>query len=318
MQFPRYPSEPLFSIACLLAIAFWLAAILQFASGRDRVQWSRVCLHVLNGCSLAAVALLVLRPGTLVLQKQLTHLAMPLGLVWLGLWVASVACWTRSRWVAGTWSLLLAAIITVAGNGHFCNWLMARVEAPHLDLDPMATLAAEADRPLDVVVALGGSTGRSPADGLQVNFAGDRVVLAARIYHAGFTPQLVCTGMGDPEVLGPERHPAAEARQLLIGLGVPAAAISQLGGVNTKEEIAQVAAAAEQRQWKRIGLVTSAFHMPRAQRLAAAVGLEIVPLPAGFISQPNADKPFRVTPEARSLSSTSIALKELLAQLVGR
>jgi uncharacterized SAM-binding protein YcdF (DUF218 family) len=53
---------------------------------------------------------------------------------------------------------------------------------------------------------------------------------------------------------------------------------------NTAGEAAAVARKARQAAWRRIILVTSAYHMPRAEMLFRRTGLELIPFPADYLS----------------------------------
>ncbi len=67
----------------------------------------------------------------------------------------------------------------------------------------------------------------------------------------------------------------------------------------------------------KILLVSSAYHMPRAQLLFEAAGFEVVPAPTYFVSQ----QPFRfhqLIPSARALSDSTQALHEWLGLLYYR
>ena len=304
--------SPLFTLLLLLAAGFWIAGCIQWR------RPGRLVLHGINGLSLTAVAVLILRPEQLVLQKQLTSLAMPLGMMWLGLGLLGVVALTRRQGFTAIVSLLLMGGLTLSANNRFSNWMIRQIEAPYLEHRALPVGDLSGDRSFDAVVLLGGSTARTPAGGYQLNAFGDRVALTARLYHAGLAARLICTGRGDPAVLGPGRHPAAESQRLLEDLGVPSGAIVQLGGDHTREEMTLLVESIEAGAGKRLGLVTSAFHMARAERLAASVGLDVIPLPAGFYSRPPEDIPLRITPDIQALGKTTIAIKELLAGLVGR
>jgi uncharacterized SAM-binding protein YcdF (DUF218 family) len=99
---------------------------------------------------------------------------------------------------------------------------------------------------------------------------------------------------------------------------VPKDAIQLLGGATTKEEFEFIAREAQRLGWKRIGVVTSAWHMQRAMRLANAAGVKVEPLPSDFLGiVPTWDRA-AIVPNAQALHESSLALKEYLARLVGR
>ena len=66
----------------------------------------------------------------------------------------------------------------------------------------------------------------------------------------------------------------------------------------------------------KIILVTSAFHMPRAQRLFENEGLEVVPYPVDFKSLTADSITFMdYLPHSRSLAKTELSLWEFMGRL---
>lgn len=264
---------------------------------------------------LTALAVITL-PSLLAIQKWLTNLVLPLGLLWSGLAVVAIAlhrCRLRAL-AAFVWILWL--FLTLAGNEVVSRRLLADLEENYARIDPLA-VASRTD-PFDLVVALGGSTNATPAGQAELTEAGDRVAVAARVYHAGQAKLLATTGEAKPELQGDGRYPAEEVRRIWRGLGIPRDAILVLPGATTRSEFEALAEVAEDRGWDRIGVVTSAWHMDRALRLAEAAGLRVEPLPANFLG---VVPPWRLTsiiPTDQAVFETSRALKEHLARLVGR
>ncbi len=307
----HFPQSTLCAACLLLALLLARGA---WRAWREQRWWAGGG-YVLVACVSAGAALLIFRPGRLEFQKWLVALAMPTGIVWLALLVMAWLLFRHQRrWTAAA-LLLLWIVLTLAGNNWVSRSLIAHLERDYRQLDPLQTAQQE---PLDAVVALGGGSSRTPAGQAQVTGAGDRLVLAARLYHSGGTQQLVCSGQANPDLLGPGRHPAEEYAEIWRGLGVPDDAILKLPGSTTREEFVALARQAEDADWQRIGVVTSAFHMRRAERLARAVGLEIVPLPANFLGRIPEPELIIVVPGARFLEETSVAAKEMLARLAGR
>ena len=165
------------------------------------------------------------------------------------------------------------------------------------------------------MIVLGVGTVKTPAGGEQLGLAGDRVVLGARLYRRGLARRLVTTGQSFT-ASGPS--PAEQTTAIWRDLGVPSSDILQLGGRSTQEEMLAIAQLIEQEDWQRVGLVTSAWHMPRAMRLAGEQSLSLTPLPADFRQDYELWAAVILVPDATSLQKTSIAMKEFLAGLVGR
>ena len=115
----------------------------------------------------------------------------------------------------------------------------------------------------------------------------------------------------------------AEAmRSMLLTLGVPPAAI-RLEGVsrNTAENAQQSLGLIRAAGAKRVLLVTSAMHMPRALRTFEAAlggsGVAVLPASTDVEALPNSLHPLgRWLPDADSLGMSTAALKEYLGLAV--
>ncbi|HEX6984832.1 MAG TPA: YdcF family protein, partial [Planctomycetaceae bacterium] len=224
----------------------------------------------------------------------------------------------RRRWGLAGWVGLIWLALSAAGNGQVARLLTEPLERPYFGVDPLG------QGEFDAVVLLGGGAGLDRNDRAKVGDAGDRVVVAARLYHAGRTPLLVCTG-GD--LRGAPNLPtvAETSAAVLVDLGVPREDILLGPGLNTKTETAAIRRLKDEHGWERVGVVTSAWHMPRVERLARGAGLTFVPLPADFRSGAEGDLPFwerfrrfSFIPKSGTLDRTHAMLKENLARLAGR
>ena len=90
--------------------------------------------------------------------------------------------------------------------------------------------------------------------------------------------------------------------------------------LNTADEAVAIRRLLPARQ-SRVLLVTSAFHMRRAQRLFERQGLQVLPFPVDFQARgrwadPLWRDPTQWLPSATALDKTSRALRELLGRLV--
>ena len=244
------------------------------------------------------------------LEQILTRLAMPTGLIWLGLAVLVVAAWRTRRPKSLAVTLALFFVYTLAGNAWVSSAANYYLEQPYLD---GSTLSA----PYDAVVILGGGAEDSATGEPQLGETGDRVMLGARLYHRGQAGVLVCTGTGDRRQPG-ERDTSEAAAALLAELDIPPDRVVRIGGRYTKEEMQELHRLIDERAWRRVGLVTSAWHMRRAMRLANAEGLELEPLAANYRSKFPLWSPVQLIPHSESFHNTNVAFKELLAGLVGR
>jgi len=249
----------------------------------------------------------------IIVEKLLTALALPGGLIWLGLIALAAMAWRRKQKSMLALSCVLLAAYTAAGNGPLGRAMLARLERDYAQIRPLER------GPFDAVVVLGGGTSSTPGGLAQLDQAGDRVALAARLYHAGRTERVIVTGERIASLDPDSRNPAGESAEVLDALGVPPDRIVRLPGRNTSEEMAALARwSAEHPQWSRLGVVTSARHMARALRLAEARQIRIEPLPADFRGQPRPWTVVSIVPSADGFQRTQAALKETLARCVGR
>jgi uncharacterized SAM-binding protein YcdF (DUF218 family) len=168
----------------------------------------------------------------------------------------------------------------------------------------------------EAIVVLGGGVAAAlpPARPFpDLSDAADRVWLAARLYRERVAPRVIVSGgsfMARPGE--PETTEAAAMRRFLIDLGVPADAIVSEGtSINTIENIRNVRALVGD---KRVALVTSGYHMPRALRLAARARLSVGAFPTDFRAV-RAARPVweNWLPSLDGLDMASRALRELIA-----
>ncbi len=130
------------------------------------------------------------------------------------------------------------------------------------------------------IVVLGGAI--APAEPPRIPEPGlvgssDRLWKAARLYHRGLAPRIIVTGgifsPTDEEMVSE----AATMHIFLKDLGVPDSAIVEEGkATNTLENIAFVRKIVGDQP---VALVTSAYHVPRALRIARRAGLNAAPFP---------------------------------------
>jgi uncharacterized SAM-binding protein YcdF (DUF218 family) len=116
---------------------------------------------------------------------------------------------------------------------------------------------------------------------------------------------------------------AADARMLspyeeamrawLTAQGVAAADCTFLGGRYTQEEMLRIDEFLADKPPGKHGLITSAYHMPRAVKLAFRQGLEMVAIPVDFRSGTTEDDPVFFIPKSQDLAVCTAALKEYVA-----
>jgi len=284
----------------------------------ESIKQPRVFRVLLRFGAVSIVALVVIWAllGRMVAEKIATAIILPCGILWYLLMCCVVlAVASRQRKVAIAMGLVWL-MYTACGNG-LVSWKLAHsLEADFVDTDPLQ------QEPFDFVIVLGGGGSQGANLRMQGYGSADRILLAAQLYHSGIASKLVCTGKRISQMGGEGPDPSDIAFDLLTGLGVPADAIERVGGRNTSEEMQTLRKRFEDSS-PRVGLVTSAWHLPRALRLARRNGLNPTPLPADFMTGPNG--PWTTgqwidscVPQADNFVTAARVAKEYLAALVRR
>lgn len=159
----------------------------------------------------------------------------------------------------------------------------------------------------DAVVLLGGGMGAHEVCGRAEMFsAADRVWEAAHQWKAHQNGDLKLTLSGG----GVEQSTVP----LLKDLGVDEEALVFFPEARNTEEEAQMIAASGIR---RVRLVTSAWHMPRARVLFERAGIEVLPVPTDYEMHYCAELPLQIKdffPSADALWRNSVAVKEWVAR----
>ncbi|KRB04275.1 YdcF family protein [Lysobacter sp. Root690] len=133
----------------------------------------------------------------------------------------------------------------------------------------------------DAIVVLGGAIGPvsrfDQGDADAPALAGNRVALAARVWREQRTASILLSGGPAARTRG-----VAEARimaAVLRKLGVPEQTmVLEDRSTSTRDNARNSAAIARQRDWRRVVLITSPLHLPRAARLFEHEGLQVLPM----------------------------------------
>jgi uncharacterized SAM-binding protein YcdF (DUF218 family) len=247
------------------------------------------------------------------LEKAMAQLVMPAGLIWLMLLATVWFCLRRRQWGTAALVLGIAALFTCAGNSYLAGALIGDLERRV----PLVDVAAL--EPFDAVCVLGGGSEQDDAGNPEFGMAGDRVFLAARLWHAGKARLLVTSGVSMEGVAG-FRDAGQETRALWRAVGIPDGAILPVPERcwNTRDEIKAYTRLQAQYGWKRVALVSSASHLPRAMALAARAGLACTPLGADRLGRRHAFQIQDLIPHGKDLQITQVAGWEYLGRWLGR
>ena len=248
------------------------------------------------------------------LNKAVGWLASPLTLGLLGAWLGlGLSALGRRRVGVALGAFSLAGL-----------WLLATPQGAWLLAMPLERrhppVPAQAAPVADAVLVLGGALAAPrPPQQPHISFrtASDRVWHAAALYRAGKARWVLVSGGNQPgdDSVAPEAEAMAE---VLRALGVSASALRLDGrSRNTLENAAFSLPMVQLVGARRVLLVTSALHMPRALAVFESTfgGRGITFIPASTDADALGDEPRGVAawlPDAKSLEWSTRAVKEYL------
>jgi uncharacterized SAM-binding protein YcdF (DUF218 family) len=294
----------LIGIACV-ALGIRLVS---WARTSKKDRWPLYAVVPLAGVGLTIAG----APTGFLLSKSLGLLAMPLGLLWLATFVAILVLAWKARYRGAALATASFVALTLSGNEAVSDLASRAVEGSYADIRPF-------DRGhFDAIIVLGGGTASRPGGGVQLGASGDRLMLAARLYHRGQTPILVTSGS---PIAGLSSHDSVRASvRIWRDLRIPDEAIVRVQGARTTSEEAPLhASLIRERGWRRVGLVSSAAHMPRALGLFEREGVRVIPLPAHVTSGAIEWRGFHsLIPTAGAALNIQTACWETVGRLAGR
>jgi uncharacterized SAM-binding protein YcdF (DUF218 family) len=251
-------------------------------------------------------------------EKMVTGMAQPLFIsILIMLILGNVLLRRRERAIG--WILVVTAVaMWCVSTPIFASMLFRTWEAPY-------RVQTSIPFPLDYVVVLGGGTSKDPNRRPQFSDAGDRVGYAAQLYLTGKAKHLVTTGdvLIVTGTLGGKFEasddPSNQTKQIWKELGIPEEVVFDLPGQNTSSEMAALKTHPEWWQDGRCAILTSAFHMPRAMKLAERAGVKVVPIAADF--RGGGDGPLTLNafmPNVSELQRVQTIWKEWIALRISR
>jgi uncharacterized SAM-binding protein YcdF (DUF218 family) len=259
------------------------------------------------------IALAYLFAGRSVCEKAATAMFLPTGLLFWFPLTCGVKLLRRGQVHAAAIPIFIGLFSYVVSNPIVSVTILKSLERTY----PL--IEFENTQPFDAIVVLGGGTSAGPDRRAHLNGAGDRVSFACRLYHLKLVKKILVTGDALRGTASDDYlDPSMQAKKILIESGVSASDIEEINGTTTFEEMRSLKARQETITGKRYGLVTSAFHMPRAMRLARTNGLDLVPIATDFRTS---DVPISFLdwiPSHVAFSGVELSLREYLGTLVGR
>jgi uncharacterized SAM-binding protein YcdF (DUF218 family) len=242
------------------------------------------------------------------LRTFLPMLVLPTGIV-CGLLIVGIA--RRSRaWLVAALALLYISSIELVG-GRLVIWIESFYPSRPVERVERA----------DAIVVLGGMFGPPSPAGHVVNLndSSERLDAGIALHRAERAPQLVFTGARGPSGAGSYSQ-GVVCQDIALRAGVLASAVIVTRDVtNTADEANAIAELMREKGWRRVILVTSGSHMPRAAWLFERSGVVIDPFPVDFrFAAAEGFSIFDFIPNGASLSNTESVLREVYGNIYYR
>lgn len=168
----------------------------------------------------------------------------------------------------------------------------------------------------EAIMVLGGMLTSAPTiDGSTPEWSDpDRFFAGIELFKAGKAPEIVFVRSFSP-LDGGQEVEGEYQRQMAISMGIPEASIKLTQrAVNTEEE-AQGLRKLPMPEGSKIILVTSAFHMNRAEQIFEKAGFEVEAYPVDFkVDQNKHLGLMEFLPDSQSLYHSSVAIRELIGR----
>jgi len=212
----------------------------------------------------------------------------------------------RSR-IAG---ILAVSILIICSLPLFSNKLISYLENEYILSDASSAETADAIVILSgMVKTINGKNGFS----YEWGEASDRIFAGIELIKKNKAPIIILTGGKLPWSVG---KPEGEyLRDVAIKYGVPNKNILLTENVENTDQEAKAVAELLNKASPKIILVTSAFHMPRAQKVFEAAGINIEPFAVDFLSVADKHTMMNFIPSAKAFDQTSFFIRELIGRL---
>jgi uncharacterized SAM-binding protein YcdF (DUF218 family) len=219
------------------------------------------------------------------------------------------------------YSLMGLVLLYLSSTFVVADFLFEKIEGKELKY------FAKDAKPADGIVVLSGMMVRvgSVAGPIPEWDDADRFFAGIDLYQAGKAPRLIFTGGALPWEKS-SYNEGVILKTFAQRMGVPEASITVSREVQNTEQEAQAvwdlfvsktsqpSHASDISHPPKILLVTSAFHMPRAQRLFERQGFEVEAFPVDFKVVARVVTPMDFLPDPRALRMTDVLVRELLGR----
>ena len=207
-------------------------------------------------------------------------------------------------------SLIGVIILIVCSLPIVSGKLVAYLESDYQLSKPSNITSADA-----IVVLSGMIRTINSKDGLDYEFgeASDRIFAGINLFKEKKAPKLILTRGKLPWSVG---IPEGEyLKEIVITNGISENNILLTENVENTDQEAKAIKKLLSADEPRVILVTSAFHMPRAQLVFEAAGINVVPFPVDFQKGLSKITFMSFMPSANALSGTSFFVREMIGRV---
>ena len=209
------------------------------------------------------------------MSKLASVVAYPLGLTIFLILIGLLCRMADLRKLGNGLIIMAVAVLSIASSPWFATWALHSLENQY----PPVSIARTPEAGL--IVMLGGALALplSPRLSAELTNSSDRILHTARLYRAGKAPMIFLSGGN----VFPEYHDKGESyyvAELLVEWGVDESAIEmETDSRSTHQNALNTRQYLERRGLisKKIILVTSSTHMPRAVATFRAAGINVIP-----------------------------------------
>jgi len=207
-------------------------------------------------------------------------------------------------------SVLAVSILIICSLPIFSNKLITYLENEYILSDASSAKTADA-----IVVLSGMVRTINGKNGLSYEWgeASDRIFAGIELIKKNKAPIMILTGGKLPWSVG--KQEGEYLRDVAIKYGVQNKNILLTENVENTDQEAKAVGKLLNKTSPKIILVTSAFHMPRAQKVFEAVGINIEPFAVDFLSGADKYTIMNFIPSAKAFDRTSFFIRELIGRL---
>ncbi len=239
------------------------------------------------------------------LSKLLPLFVYPLGIAIILSLFTCLLVWTGRRRAAVTVLLLSVSLLWITSTRKAAEFVMWSLERHYPPIAVQDMPSAEA------IVILGGTTrGIVPGTGMpDLDDGVDRIIHGARLFKAGKAPIILLSGGGMPG------YPSEAERmaELLRLMDIPAESlVPETESRNTRENGIKTQRILEQQGIRKVLLVTSAYHMRRAQAIFAELGIASIPAATDYRLVERPPSPLDWLPHGGNQKMITTGIKEYI------